>query len=497
MPTQLHPAVDHVINGGKYVFRGRSEAFTEHEIKDAKGEVVRKVTRDDLERFAKTGNEKALAGALSPLGIGHTFDDIYDAKGQLVKKFSESQQPMPIGYLHDYSVELNPHTQKYSLFVNEYVQKQITDPETGRTVDGISYAASFPRRSAEVYHASGWLDWLAALRRAPRLDLSLQAYSNESPIKYYTPMPDGTQAPVCEMARGKFSMDTGGEMDDPTKPPSANPTPPASPATPPATGAATPPTAGGRQIKSIADNPMHQEAADAYSMHSFGMHPSRSKALMQHMHGKYAAECGMDGDMNAEYAMGAPSATSVMPGAAAPAPAATVPPKAGETEHKPPPMPPEHAKMQQDQANIEKDRYERRLIELETRAATAEAKELDGHMRYELQQMVAEGFDIDAAKQLEFMQTRKYSRQQVDDHVSILRGAAQKAPISRYEMPLDPESHTLQRPFGAPSDPQEKIKRDFDKVQRYMRARMGTKDQCSWEEACERYDKPNGSKITA
>ncbi len=212
---ELHPEVAKILYGGKYIFRGRSEAFTEHEIKNKKGEVVRKVTKDDLERFARTGNEKAKAGALSPLGAGHTFDDIYDANGQLVKKFPEEDQPQPIGYLHRYSVEFNPATGKHSLYVDEYVERRITLKD-GTVVDGRQYAATFPRRSAEVYHSEGWLDWLAILRRAPRLDLALNAYAmNDPDHAFYAHLPNCDNATVCEMARGKmrYSMDTGGAME--------------------------------------------------------------------------------------------------------------------------------------------------------------------------------------------------------------------------------------------------------------------------------------------
>ncbi len=102
--------------------------------------------------------------------------------------------------------------------------------------------------------------------------------------------------------------------------------------------------------------------------------------------------------------------------------------------------------MQQDQLAIEKERYERRLADLEAQVAASAAKELNSHMRYELQQMVAEGFEVKAVDELKFMEDRKYSKTQVDDHVAILRRTVPKMPIGDI-----PPINDLSRGFHVPA----------------------------------------------
>ena len=168
---QLHPNVEELLHSGKYLCRPRVEGFTEHETKDERGNPV-KVTRATLEKIAKVNNEKAEQGSFSLIGPGHTFDDQYE-NGKLTRKFPEHLQPIPFGKMYNYRVELNPSTGKYSLFHDEYIDRLIQHPETGEMMNGLKYSATFPRRSAEIYHALNWIDWMAAIRRAPKLDLAL------------------------------------------------------------------------------------------------------------------------------------------------------------------------------------------------------------------------------------------------------------------------------------------------------------------------------------
>ena len=484
---ELHPVVDRLLNSGRYALRGRSEILTEHQLKDRKGNVTRNVTRADLDAIAKVTNQKAENGALSPLAAGHSFDDVYDEKGQLLRKFPEEKQPQPLGYLYRYSVDQNPHTGKYSLFADEYVQKQITDPETGQMVDGVQYAATFPRRSAEVYYSDNWVDWVAMLRRAPRLDLGLQLYAKNDPDHHFY-MRHGSEeaAPVCQMARGKtrYSFDTGGDhMDpaaaDPTKPPQATPAAsPSAPASPTAPAAAADP---------MAASPEHQKAAEAYFKHVTGMHPSQGKKLMGHLHQKYAMECGLPSDMNQEYAMAIPGAAAV-----APAPAHHTPPSPSATSA--PATPPEKTQMQHDQAAIEKERYERRVAALEeglaqerTARQAAETRELHTQYERQLMQLVYEGFTVDAAAELEFCTKRKYSKEQFDDHIGILRRLP-RAPVGSL-----PPLNDLQRDFRGPANAQptptdEMPEQEFAKANRYSRQHP----DLTWEQVKERYNKPNG-----
>jgi hypothetical protein len=210
MPN-LHPAVDRLLHSGQFTPRQKVEGFTEHELKDKKGNVTVKVTKEDLEKIAAVNNNKAAQGALTPIGPGHTFDDDFGPDGKLVRKFPEEKQPKPFGYLYNFRVEQNPHTGKYSLYHDEYIHKQVED-EDGNKVDGMQYSATFPRRSAEIYHREKWIDWMAAIRRAPRLDLGVVMYSKADPEHTtYSKNEDGSDCPVHEFAKGKFrySMDTG------------------------------------------------------------------------------------------------------------------------------------------------------------------------------------------------------------------------------------------------------------------------------------------------
>ncbi len=407
---QLHPTVDRILHSGQYVCRPHVESFTEHELKNAKGEVVRKVGKEELEKIAKVNNQKAANGALSPLLLGHTFDDQYDAKGKLVQKFPEEKQPKPLGYLYNFRVELNPHTGKHSLYNDEWIEKTIKDPETGQMVDGLKYSASFPRRSAEVYHDESWVDAVAALRRAPRLDLALNTYAKVEPEHaLYSRAPNGELAPVCQMARNKsrYSFDTGGsDMGDEPKPEAAAADPTAPPTAEPAAPAPAPAAAAGPMELP----PEHKEAAEQYAHHVFGMHHSRAKHLMT----KYAADCGMTGDMNTEYAMPGPG--NVMPSAA---PAAAATPAAPAAPASPPK--PESTHMSKDQESLEKVRYEKRLADLEAIAATAQKEALQSHMRQRLGQLYHEGFQVDIAGELKLCEDRRYGRAEFDSHEADIR----------------------------------------------------------------------------
>ncbi len=224
MAQELHPAVKRIFDPNKYVCRPSVEIFTEHAIRGKDGKEI-KVGKEDLEQFAKVNNEKAAKGALSTVGAGHTFDDQYDKDGNLEKKFPEEKQPTPLGFLYRYEVKYNQHTKKWSLYADEHIEKYIKDPETGQMVDGLKYTASFPRRSAEAYHNEKWIDHVAMIRRAPRLDLGVVAYAKNDPAHaLYSKDKDGKELYAYQFARGKvrYSFDTGeGTMEPNDQSPAA------------------------------------------------------------------------------------------------------------------------------------------------------------------------------------------------------------------------------------------------------------------------------------
>lgn len=475
MPDTINPVVDHLYNSGEYVVRPNVEIFFDHQIKDKNGHVQRDINKETLEKIAAVNNQKVAMGALSPVGPGHTYDDEYDAQGKLIRKFPEDQQPAPFGYYTRYRVALNPQTGKWALYADEHVKRYIKDPQTGRMVDGLEYTASFPRRSAEVYFGEHWIDYVAALRRAPKLDLPLNIYSKANPDHaFYVRTRNGEDAPVCRMAREKYrySFDTGGEMDpnNPVNPPNAG-TPP----TPENEHTATPPVDNG-QPREEELPPEHKEAAEKYAMHTFGMPAEHCKKLMGHLKQKYGMECGIAGEPNTQYGMGIPGGA-----ATAPAPATPHTPKMEPT------------RMQHDQDNIEKARYAKAIADLEARvkasedrAAAAAEAELHAHYERELMQLVYEGYEgVDAAKEMEFVTKRKYSRQQFDDHVGILRRLP-KAPI--HDLPPISVQRDFRIPSGSAPDNGQMSEAEFAKLSRYQRQHP----ELSFEQAKERYNKPNG-----
>lgn len=480
------PTVQELLHSGKYARRPRVEIFTEHSIKGADGKII-EIDKARLEKIAEVGNKKAARGNLSLIGPGHTYDDEYGKDGKLVKKFPEDQQPRPWGAMYQYVVAKNPHG-KYSLYVDEYVEKEIVNPQTGKKEDGLTYTASFPRRSAEIFHSQYWIDWVASLRRAPELDMGLALYEKSDPDHVrYANFDNKKPFPAIDMGnptdwKTRYSADTAGEVmgtprrygadEIPGNEKAAESKTPAADMGGEGGGAAASPTelpsanGPGEGAEAATDGalpPEHMEAAEKYSMHVMGMHHTRQKALMQHMHSKYGAECGMDGNMMSPHTPG---------GAPASASTTSAAPSAPHT-------PPEKAKMSklaQDQDAIEKSRYAKELADVraevsELRKDRDAAREAELHAKYEQQllSLVWQGYEIDADKEMEFCKKRKYSKEQFEDHLEILK-----------RMPHAPTDHGPAADMGAhrqyqhpqrvpPNDPQKNVADNMDGILAVMR----------------------------
>ena len=141
--------------------------------------------------------------------------------------------------------------------------------------------------------------------------------------------------------------------------------------------------------------------------------------------------------------------------------------------------------MQKDQSKIEKERYEKRLADLEGRAALAEQKEFYTHMERELMQLVYESFPVNASEELDLCKKRNYSRQQFDDHVADIRRVlkGRTAPVG------DVPQLGIHREFTIPNamdnvDESGLSEDQFENAQRYMR-----KNGCTWAEAKTKYNK--------
>lgn len=343
----VNASLNRILRSGEYVCRPSRQIFVEHTFTNKQGEVTRKVTKDDLDAIAATGNANAAnTGDLAPIGIGHTFDDIMDEQGQLVRKFAESEQPKPIGYLHNYSVRQRSDG-KWALYADEWIQRTIND-ERGQPVDGVQYAETFPRRSAEYFPSKRWIDWLALLRRTPALNMGLDIYAFAAvhPERAnYIRGSDGAPllAGVID-ARGKWryslesDMDTGsgpdGQAEKPVAPEAAAP-PAASPAAP---ADDRPPMEPAANTTDPMQRPEHQQAAERYMAHCTGMHHSQVKPLLHHVHAMYSAQLGLPGDKMAAHVPPPAPAAPVAPQAGAPAPPGGPAPPAAAPAGSPTPM---------------------------------------------------------------------------------------------------------------------------------------------------------------
>lgn len=142
--------------------------------------------------------------------------------------------------------------------------------------------------------------------------------------------------------------------------------------------------------------------------------------------------------------------------------------------------------MSVDQLAIEKERYERRLADLESRAIAAEAKELKTYYERELMQLVHEGYDIDAAAEMLTVEKRRYTRERFDEHIADIRRFAQKAPVGSLP-PLSDMTRDFRIPTAGPAQtPTNTMTEDeFAKANRYQRQHP----EMPWAEVKERYNK--------
>lgn len=353
-PDWATASLQHVLHSDEYVRVPAVPLFDTHDEYDAQGNVVRRFGAAELQQIAARCNARAAhTGDLSPFGAGHTFDDQYDKTGRLVYKAREDEQPAPMGYLHNYTVQPYGPEGKLAICADFYVRKRLTD-NRGQPVDGLQYLKTFPRRSVELWSEDGIIDWVAVLRRTPQRDLGLLTYARAVHyVREGAPdRPDRMQlVPAAatfgraERGRTKLRYSMGDAMPlepgksqavishniaemvhsghpqnqaiaaaennarkyampDPTQQPSA-----AAPTAP-----NQPNDGAGAEL-----TPQEAAQADKYAKHLMRHHP-----LFRHLYAKYAAECGMPAEQPqqaqqpAQYGAAAPggSNTFVPPGPA-------------------------------------------------------------------------------------------------------------------------------------------------------------------------------------
>lgn len=177
MADRATESLKHILESGEYAKIDGVPIFDEHSEFDKKGNLLRKFSRTELQHIADAcNNRERTTGDLSPLGPGHTRDDVA----------SEEDQPAVFGYARNYRVGTFGPEKKLGLLCDWHVQKRIRT-KSGQTVDGVEYAKSFPRRSVELWPDSMTIDWIALLRRSPMRDLGLLAYSRDSHTVSYSP----------------------------------------------------------------------------------------------------------------------------------------------------------------------------------------------------------------------------------------------------------------------------------------------------------------------
>lgn len=445
MPSTDHAraSLDLVLRSGQYVKRPHRQIFVEHTFTNRAGQITRQVTKNDLVEAAANGNRSAATtGDLAPIGIGHTYDDICDEQGNLVRKFSEADQPKPIGYLHNYSVEQLADG-RWALFADEYIQKVITT-DKGEQVDGVRYAESFPRRSAEYFPSRKWIDWLALLRRAPALNmgLDLYAFAHLNPDRAYY---DANKL-LVESRSGKWRYE-GDDMDlDDDDKPTEEP----NPAEPPDD---RPPVPAQPEPDNDELPEEHRTAAERYAAHCYGMHHTQARALLQDAHTRHAARLGLPPDKMAPHNPPAPAAPAV-PAAASPmsapsvraeaggapaAPAAPAAPSAGTPGPASsfiPGFDKEKQRMSANQQAITKHRYSSEL-EAERNArqqleARIEAMEMDrrkANYERDLTALLGQGYEFTLSKEVGRMEPLRYSEAACQAHIACIKENYQRAPM--------------------------------------------------------------------
>jgi len=495
-----------VINSPAFTRGPRIEVFTEHVLKDKNGNVTRKVGPQQLQAIAQDALKRYQAsGNLAAFGPGHTFDDEYevgkDGRPRLLRKFPETDQPPIWGYLDpNYQLVKRPGDGRYALYANTYVRRELEYPESGvmRRIAGPEAFSQFPHRSPEYYANQNRISYVALLRREPKLDMGIAAYAKACPeLALYGS--DGASLVAARAEYGSLIRYAIGvdqlmafptatpsryepepEIGDPTKPPTdtnaelgAEVKQDVAGEQAAAAGAPPPPAAEGLP-------PEHAHAAEEYAKHTFGMHHSRAKHLMH----RYAASCGMQGDMMAPMeappqrdAMSVPSGTNAAPPAPASPPA---PVHAPMVPHTPKPG----------VTRMQKNSYEERIAALETKLRETEAAARYSKRYATFDRLHEQGYDIDVDEHFNY--AKDFPDAQFDKHVELLAKSASAngnvapisdgAPIDNWRQ--DPANAGVPQRYKR-TDPNQMNERELNDRLDYMRVNgIG-----NFEDACEKYDK--------
>jgi hypothetical protein len=231
--------LDDLKNPEKYVAEPEAELFDEHEVRDKAGNLLKKVTKADLDQYAMESNKRASEGCPSAMTIGHTVDDEMDPDGRLIRRATEQDQPPIVGYFLGWNVKYSAVKKRYVLCATPHVMKE-------RYLE----AKQYPRASVEAWPTRKVIDPVAILKRTPERPM---VWTNAAVGNRWKPEAQGEP-------RYRYAMEDG-EPDTSKKIPEG-------------TGA------------QMVGEPTPEE------LERFGMCMKKKYPHLEEMHEKYAAACG-------------------------------------------------------------------------------------------------------------------------------------------------------------------------------------------------------------
>ena len=186
----------------------------------------------------RTNLREEATGDLSPGGPGHTKDDVPELQQPPLWLYGRNFRVAPIGN----------QTKKPGIVCDLWIDK-----------DHLQDAATFPRRSIELWEREKTIDWIALLRRAPQRELGLLTFERGEAPLYYS---RSGQRPIAARLspRGKLRY----AMED------SMPEPAAATAFPSATNGAAP-VGGPAQGEEL--SPEHKDMAEKFMAHYERSHP--------------------------------------------------------------------------------------------------------------------------------------------------------------------------------------------------------------------------------
>jgi hypothetical protein len=179
MPDATLQSLSTILNSAEYECTRGVPLFDEHDEYDSKGQLVRRFDKQYLTELADKLNAQVKeTGDLVPFGPGHTVDDVWERDEErkpvkLLYKAKETDQPPIFGYFGNFRIGTFGPKKKVCLLADKYVKKEHAQE-----------AATYPRRSVELWAERKELDWVALLRRAPQRNLGLLIYGKSFDKSY-------------------------------------------------------------------------------------------------------------------------------------------------------------------------------------------------------------------------------------------------------------------------------------------------------------------------